>query len=129
MVQKEIFQIAGKKKQEFSVCICEVLSRAASTALLTGILVIFMLCLETQKMRCMVIVAVITLSMPGALPVTVAGSAKAEPAQTVSNRMHRPNNLFSLLIAAFPYMCTVSMRDKPWLSQKKPGISFRGMDF
>ena len=52
MVQKEIFQIAGKKKQEFSVCICEVLSRAASTALLTGILVIFMLCLETQKMRC-----------------------------------------------------------------------------
>ena len=52
LVQKEIFQIAGKKKQEFSVCICEVLSRAASTALLTGILVIFMLCLETQKMRC-----------------------------------------------------------------------------
>ena len=52
LVQKEIFQIAGKKKQEFSVCICEVLSRAASTALLTDILVIFMLCLETQKMRC-----------------------------------------------------------------------------
>ena len=52
MVQKEIFQIAGKKKWEFFVCICEVLSRAASTALLTGILVIFMLCLETQKMRC-----------------------------------------------------------------------------
>ena len=52
LVQKEIFQIAGKKKQEFSVCICEGLSRAASTALLTGILVIFMLCLETQKMRC-----------------------------------------------------------------------------
>ena len=52
LVQKEIFQIAGKKKQEFSVCICEVLSRAASTTLLTGILVIFMLCLETQKMRC-----------------------------------------------------------------------------
>ena len=52
MVQKEIFQIAGKKKWEFFVCICEVLSRAASTALLTDILVIFMLCLETQKMRC-----------------------------------------------------------------------------
>ena len=52
MVQKEIFQIAGKKKWEFSVCICEVLPRAASTALLTDILVIFMLCLETQKMRC-----------------------------------------------------------------------------
>ena len=52
LVQKEIFQIAGKKKWEFFVCICEVLSRAASTALLTDILVIFMLCLETQKMRC-----------------------------------------------------------------------------
>ena len=52
LVQIEIFQIAGKKKWEFIVCICEVLSRAASTALLTGILVIFMLCLETQKMRC-----------------------------------------------------------------------------
>ena len=52
MVQKEIFQIAGKKKWEFFVCICKVLSRAASTALLTDILVIFMLCLETQKMRC-----------------------------------------------------------------------------
>ena len=52
MVQKEIFQIAGKKKWEFFVCICEVLSRAAYTALLTDILVIFMLCLETQKMRC-----------------------------------------------------------------------------
>lgn len=52
MVQKEIFQIAGKKKWEFFVCICEVLSRAASTALLTDILVILMLCLETQKMRC-----------------------------------------------------------------------------
>ena len=52
MVQKEIFQIAGKKKWEFFVYICEVLSRAASTALLTDILVIFMLCLETQKMRC-----------------------------------------------------------------------------
>lgn len=52
MVQKEIFQIAGKKKWEFFVCICEVLSRAASTALLTDILVIFMLCLETQKIRC-----------------------------------------------------------------------------
>ena len=52
MVQKEIFQIAGKKKWEFFVCICEVLSRAASTALLTDIMVIFMLCLETQKMRC-----------------------------------------------------------------------------
>ena len=52
MVQKEIFQIAGKKKWEFFVCICEVLSHAASTALLTDILVIFMLCLETQKMRC-----------------------------------------------------------------------------
>ena len=51
-MQIEIFQIAGKKKWEFIVCICEVLSRAASTALLTGILVIFMLCLETQKMRC-----------------------------------------------------------------------------
>lgn len=49
LVQKEIFQIAGKKKWEFFVCICEVLSRAASTALLTDILVIFMLCLETQK--------------------------------------------------------------------------------
>ena len=46
------FQIAGKKKWEFFVCISEVLSRAASTALLTGILIIFMLCLETQKMRC-----------------------------------------------------------------------------
>ena len=43
LVQKEIFQIAGKKKWEFFVCICEVLSRAASTALLTDILVIFML--------------------------------------------------------------------------------------
>ena len=52
LVQKEIFQIAGKKKWEFFVCICEVLSRAASTALLTDIMVIFMLCLETQKMRC-----------------------------------------------------------------------------
>ena len=52
MVQKEIFQIAGKKKWEFFVCICEVLSRAASTTLLTDIMVIFMLCLETQKMRC-----------------------------------------------------------------------------
>ena len=52
MVKKEIFQIAGKKKWEFFVCICKVLSRAASTALLTDILVIFMLCLETQKMRC-----------------------------------------------------------------------------
>ena len=52
LVQKEIFQIAGKKKWEFFVCICEVLSRAASTALLTDIWVIFMLCLETQKMRC-----------------------------------------------------------------------------
>ena len=52
LVQVEIFQIAGKKKWEFFVCICEVLSRAASTALLTDILVIFMLCLETQKMRC-----------------------------------------------------------------------------
>ena len=52
LVQKEIFQIAGKKKWEFFVCICKVLSRAASTALLTDILVIFMLCLETQKMRC-----------------------------------------------------------------------------
>lgn len=52
MVQVEIFQIAGKKKWEFFVCICEVLSRAASTALLTDIWVIFMLCLETQKMRC-----------------------------------------------------------------------------
>ena len=52
MVQKEIFQIAGKKKWEFFVCICEVLSRAASTALLADILVIFMLCMETQKMRC-----------------------------------------------------------------------------
>ena len=52
MVQKEIFQIAGKKKWEFFVCICEVLSRAASTALLTDIWVIFRLCLETQKMRC-----------------------------------------------------------------------------
>lgn len=52
MVQKEIFQIAGKKKWEFFVYICEVLSRAASTALLTDIWVILMLCLETQKMRC-----------------------------------------------------------------------------
>ena len=52
MVQKEIFQIAGKKKWEFFVCICKVLSRAASTALLTDIWVILMLCLETQKMRC-----------------------------------------------------------------------------
>ena len=52
LVQKEIFQIAGKKKWEFFVCICEVLSRAASTALLTDILVIFLLCLETHKMRC-----------------------------------------------------------------------------
>lgn len=52
LVQIEIFQIAGKKKWEFFVCICEVLSRAASTALLTDIWVIFMLCLETQKMRC-----------------------------------------------------------------------------
>lgn len=52
LVKKEIFQIAGKKKWEFFVCICKVLSRAASTALLTDILVIFMLCLETQKMRC-----------------------------------------------------------------------------
>ena len=52
LVQVEIFQIAGKKKWEFFVCICEVLSRAASTALLTDIWVIFMLCLETQKMRC-----------------------------------------------------------------------------
>ena len=32
LVQVEIFQIAGKKKWEFFVCICEVLSRAASTA-------------------------------------------------------------------------------------------------
>ena len=52
LVKKEIFQIAGKKKWEFIVCICEVLSRAASTALLTDIWVIFRLCLETQKMRC-----------------------------------------------------------------------------
>ena len=52
LVQKEIFQIAGEKKWEFFVCICEVLSRAASTALLTAIWVIFMLCLEIQKMRC-----------------------------------------------------------------------------
>lgn len=51
-MQIEIFQIAGKKKWEFFVCICEVLSRAASTALLADILVIFMLCLETQKKRC-----------------------------------------------------------------------------
>ena len=41
-----------QEKWEFFVCIGEVLSRAASTALLTDIWVIFMLCLETQKMRC-----------------------------------------------------------------------------
>ena len=41
-----------QEKWEFFVCIGEVLSRAASTALLPDIWVIFMLCLETQKMRC-----------------------------------------------------------------------------
>ena len=49
LVKKEIFQIAGKKKWEFFVCICKVLSRAASTALLTDILLILKPCLKIPK--------------------------------------------------------------------------------
>ena len=49
LVQKEIFQIAGKKKWEFFVCVSEMLSRTDWAALLMSILVILMLCLETRK--------------------------------------------------------------------------------